>query len=270
MRLVKPTHPLSELTMATTPITGAPVRRTLKIADPLLAGEDVAALQRALNARLKARRLSPLAVDGAYGPTTHAVALDVAWQLGIGLSIAAAQPLSPMKQKLIRSPRMRNPTQLKRARLRRGKLPPGAVARPLSTPVSATSEFTIVEPEGAPARDGRRFHAAKDWFAAGGSLVRSPVPGQVIHVAPSNVDVGQVFGGVVKIQAADGKVWVFRHVVPQLSVGQRVRAGQLVATVTHWRSGMSHTHIELWKSHNGGVQVFENMIDPMIYLRRFA
>lgn len=256
--------------MATITLAGAPVRRTLKITDPLLAGDDVLALQRSLNARLKARRLSPVDMDGVYGPDTHAAALDVAWQLGIGLSVSISRPLSPMTQKLIRNPRQRNETQLERARKRRGALPPGTVARPISTPAGRSSEFAVPDAEGAPANDGRRYHAAKDWFAPGGSAVKAPVAGRIIHVVRSNDVDGQVFGGVVKIQAADGKVWVFRHVAPQVADGQRVRAGQQVAKVTRWRSGPSHAHIELWKSHNGGVQDFENMIDPMIVLRRFA
>jgi hypothetical protein len=59
---------------------------------------------------------------------------------------------------------------------------------------------------------------------------------------------------------------VLRHVVPRVSVDQRVGAGQLVATVVPWRSGPPHVHIELWKSLSGGYR-FENMIDPVSVLR---
>ena len=77
---------------------------------------------------------------------------------------------------------------------------------------------------------------------------------------------GQVFGGTVKIENAAGRVWVMRHVQPRVDVGQRVDAGQLIATVVPWRSGPPHVHIELWKSLGGGYRL-ENMIDPVTVLR---
>jgi murein DD-endopeptidase MepM/ murein hydrolase activator NlpD len=71
-----------------------------------------------------------------------------------------------------------------------------------------------------------------------------------------------VFGGTVKIQRADGTVFVARHVDPRrISVGQRVRPGQVVAGVSPWTGGATHAHIELWKTLGGGYR-FENMIDP--------
>jgi hypothetical protein len=36
--------------------------------------------------------------------------------------------------------------------------------------------------------------------------------------------------------------------------------------VTAWRDGPSHAHIELWKTLAGGY-VFENMLDPLQFLR---
>jgi murein DD-endopeptidase MepM/ murein hydrolase activator NlpD len=255
-------------------ITIAPgsVHRTLKVDSPSLEGADVSELQKALNLRLKARGLGPIAVDGDYGPTTHQAALDVAWFLGIGPAAAASQPLTAFKQRLIRNPRQRNTTQLDRARKRKGKgkLPPGSVARPLPTRAGAGSEFSLVDAEGAPSSSGARFHAAKDWFAPAGTPVRAPVGGTVIVAVRSDDSSGQVFGGVTKIQAADGKVWVMRHSQPTVDVGDRVSAGQVVATVHEWLDGPEHIHFEVWKSRNGDAQVFENMIDPMTFFRRFA
>ena len=43
---------------------------------------------------------------------------------------------------------------------------------------------------------------------------------------------GQVFGGTVKIEEPNGRVWVFRHVVPKVRVGDAVVRGEPVATVT--------------------------------------
>jgi murein DD-endopeptidase MepM/ murein hydrolase activator NlpD len=246
------------------------VHRTLKVASPSIEGADVTALQQALNVRLHARGLGPLDVDGDYGPATHGAALDVAWFLGLGPAVSFERPLSPTKQKLIRNPKLRDATQLERARMRKHGQPPNGIVRPLPTRAGRNSEFAIPDKEGAPASFGRRFHAGKDWFAPGHSAVKAPVGGTIIEARPSLVDTGQVFGGTAKILAADGKVWVFRHVIPQVSVGERVRPGQLLAEVTPWRSGPSHTHIEVWKTANGGRQVFENMIDPMVFFRRFA
>jgi murein DD-endopeptidase MepM/ murein hydrolase activator NlpD len=243
------------------------VHRTLAVRNPLLGGADVIALQEALNARLRAMSLGSIDVDGDYGAVTHQTALDVAWYLGIGPRVSPSQALSPYKQRLIRNPGQRNETQLELARKRKQAQPPhAAVVRPLTTPAGRISEFAIVDAEGAPANNGKRFHAGKDWFAPGHSPVRAPVAGKIVEAKPSLADTGQVFGGTVKIQAADGKVWVFRHVVPSVSVGQRVASGQGIAKVTKWRGGPSHTHIEIWKTLAGGYD-FENMIDPMKYFR---
>jgi murein DD-endopeptidase MepM/ murein hydrolase activator NlpD len=253
-------------------LTGAPssVHRTLRLASPSLEGADVSELQKAVNLRLKARGLGPIAVDGDYGSTTHQAALDVSWLLGVGPGVAASQPLTAFKQRLIRNPNQRNTTQLDRARKRKGKLPPGSVARPLPTRAGAGSEFRLVDAEGAPSNNGTRFHAAKDWFAAAHTSVRSPVGGKVIVAVRSDDSSGQVFGGVTKIQAADGKVWVMRHSQPTVDVGDRVSAGQVVATVHEWLDGPEHIHFEVWKTRNGDVQDFENMIDPMTFFGRFA
>jgi murein DD-endopeptidase MepM/ murein hydrolase activator NlpD len=258
--------------MATTTTQDSRVQRTLKVTDPSIEGPDVTALQQALNTRLRARGRSPIDVDGDYGPMTHQAALDVAWFLGIGPAASFEQPLSPYKQKLIRNPKLRNAKQLERAGKRKHMQPPvpGGIVRPLTTRPGRNSEFAIPDTEGAPSNSGTRFHAGKDWFAPGHSPVKAPVSGKIVEAKPSLVDTGQVFGGTAKILAADGKVWVFRHVIPQVSVGQRVRAGQLVAKVTLWKSGPSHSHIEVWKTLNGGVQDFENMIDPMKFFGRFA
>jgi murein DD-endopeptidase MepM/ murein hydrolase activator NlpD len=123
--------------------------------------------------------------------------------------------------------------------------------------------FGFKDAQGAPSADGNRYHSAVDWFAPGGVPVKAPVEGEVIRVSPSKGDSGQVFGGVVEIQEPSGAVWVMRHVDPlmMLSVGRRVAPGEMVATVTRWRDGGPHLHLEIWRSRAGGYQ-HENMIDP--------
>ena len=143
------------------------------------------------------------------------------------------------------------------------------LVKPVDFKLTAGSSFAVPDTEGAPANNGTKFHAAKDWFAPAGTAVRSPVDGKIVEVRASVGNSGQIFGGVVKVQANDGKVWVFRHVDPgNVRVGQRVDAGDRIAKVTNWTGGSDHTHVELWKTFSGGYD-YENMIDPMKYLNKF-
>jgi murein DD-endopeptidase MepM/ murein hydrolase activator NlpD len=140
---------------------------------------------------------------------------------------------------------------------------PGKAGLPLGTPMGGRSEFGVVDAEGAPGAGGKRYHAGKDWFAPAGSNVTAPWGGKVVEVKQSRGNSGQVFGGTVKIQGADGRVFVARHVDPRkFKVGQSVKPGQAVATVSAWTGGSPHAHIEVWKSLRGGYR-YENMIDPV-------
>jgi murein DD-endopeptidase MepM/ murein hydrolase activator NlpD len=136
------------------------------------------------------------------------------------------------------------------------------VISPLKTKMPGGSEFMSVDAEGAPGPNGQHYHAAKDWFAPAGTAVAAPVNGKIVEVRASRGRSGQIFGGVVKVQAADGRVYVFRHIDPKkVRPGMRVKAGQLIGTVTAWTDGSPHTHIEIWKTLAGGYNV-SNMIDP--------
>lgn len=158
---------------------------------------------------------------------------------------------------------------LERAAKRASRPERPSFVKPVPHELTDLSEFAVADAEGAPAADGQRYHAGKDWFAPGGTAVRSPIDGKVVEVTPSSGSSGQIFGGTVKIEGENGRVWAFRHVDPKdLDVGQRVKAGDRVASITEWQDGPSHAHIELWKSLEGGY-TFENMIDPMTKLKRF-
>jgi murein DD-endopeptidase MepM/ murein hydrolase activator NlpD len=138
----------------------------------------------------------------------------------------------------------------------------GKFVSPLSTRMSSGSEFAVSDAEGAPSANGGRYHAGKDWFAPARAAVRSPWAGRVVEVRASRGNSGQVFGGTVKIQRADGVVFVARHVDPRrVRVGQRIGRGQVVAGVSPWTGGSPHAHIEVWRTLGGGYR-FENMIDP--------
>lgn len=121
--------------------------------------------------------------------------------------------------------------------------------------------FNLRDAQGAPSLDGNRYHSAVDIFAPGGSPVVSPVAGRVYQVDASRGWTGQVFGGVVRILEPSGVLWVLRHVEPCVSVGQEAIAGEAVASVTPWRDGGPHLHLEIWRTPTGGYR-HENMIDP--------
>ena len=144
-------------------------------------------------------------------------------------------------------------------------LPNGIVA-PLGGAIPTKSEFNVQDPEGSPGKGGR-YHSALDWFNPAGSPVYSPWGGRVVEVTPSRGNSGQVFGGVVKIQAPNGLVFVTRHVDPRnIEVGQTVNAGTVLAGVTDWKGGSDHAHIEIWRSLKGGYN-HGNMIDPVTVFR---
>jgi murein DD-endopeptidase MepM/ murein hydrolase activator NlpD len=227
----------------------------------MLEGEDVEAVQRKL--RMRGR-----AVDGVYGPDTAGRVEDWKWRSGYpGTRISGILALIGQAWLFEELP---FPADFeRRARQREGRPYPEkkGIVRPLSSDSGSWSEFRVPDAEGARANDGSRYHGAKDWFAPAGSPVRAPAGGKIDEVERSDDVTGQVFGGEVKIRTGDGKVWVFRHVAPRprVTLGRRVKAGEVVASVSRWRDGPPHAHIELWKTLDGGYD-FENMIDPMKFL----
>lgn len=238
--------------------------RPLKVLPVFMNGPDVKALQIAVNRTLRSLSLGSIDEDNKYGTETQTGAFEAAYYLGVS-NKREGKVLSVYIQRRIRHPELRNQTQIARAEKRQKLLGENRVVAPLATPPGAHSEFALQDAEGAPADNGRRYHAAKDWFAPGGSRVGAPVTGVIVEAKPSVGNTGQVFGGVVKIEAAsDKKVWVFRHVEPEVRLHEVVTAGERIAKVTKWRDGPSHAHIEIWKKFALGYD-YENMIDPMRY-----
>ena len=237
------------------------MRRQLSLKEPNLEGDDVAEVQRALG-------LTGDAVDGVFGPQTALAVMEWKWRVGFPLNRINSTLGLPGLGLLFGE--LSFPSDFRaRAREREGQpfLPRNdGVVLPLPPPVPRFSEFALVEPEGAPDSAGVRHHAGLDWFAPPATVVRAPVPGRIIEARPSVGTSGQVFGGTAKIEAADRKVWIFRHVVPIVEVGDRVAAGQPIATVSPWDDGPEHAHIEMRKTNEGG-HVFENMLDPLPFFR---
>jgi hypothetical protein len=121
--------------------------------------------------------------------------------------------------------------------------------------------FRFRDGEGVPSAGGARFHGGVDWFAPGNTPIRAPGAGRIVRSEPSGDRDGQVFGGVLAIEQADGITWTMRHVDPKAAKGSRVEAGDVVAAVTDWNDGPDHLHLEVWRTFGGGYR-FENMIDP--------
>jgi len=251
---------------APTAVVAAAIKahRPLKVLPVFMHGPDVKALQVAVNATLKKLHLGQIDPDKDFGTLTRDAAFEAAYYLGVS-NKREGKILSVYVQRHIRHPELRNEIQLERAKKRQKLLGDNHVVAPLSTPPNSSSEFALQDAEGAPSDNGHKYHAAKDWFAPGGSRVGAPVAGVIVEAKPSKGNTGQVFGGVVKIEAAsDKKVWVFRHVDPKIKLHEPVTPGERIATVTKWRDGPSHSHIEIWKTLSGGYD-YENMIDPMRY-----
>jgi murein DD-endopeptidase MepM/ murein hydrolase activator NlpD len=123
--------------------------------------------------------------------------------------------------------------------------------------------FTLHDPQGMYPRPPG-YHGAWDWFASGGTPVKAARTGKVTEVKPSLNNTGQVFGGVVKVTEDNGHTWVYRHVVPNVKLGQVVNAGQQIASVVNWIGGPSHLHMEIWETLAGGYNL-NNAIDPSSY-----
>lgn len=235
--------------------------RQLALKKPPLRGDDVKNVQRKLG-------LKGASVDGCYGADTAARVMDWKWKNGYrenringtlglaGLGLLFGEIKFPADFRQRASTRKGKPFL---ARVR-------GIVLPLPPPVPQFSEFLIPDPEGAPDATGKRFHAGLDWFAPTGTLVRAPVAGRIIEARPSKDTTGQIFGGTAKIEAGDRKVWIFRHVVPSVTVGERVSAGRPVAAVSRWDDGPEHAHIEIRKTNEGGHRI-PNMLDPLKFFR---
>ncbi|MBF6331436.1 M23 family metallopeptidase [Nocardia transvalensis] len=101
------------------------------------------------------------------------------------------------------------------------------------------------------------LHAGVDFGEALGTPIASVTDGVVIEAGPASG-----FGLWVRVRQDDGTIGVYGHVNDILvSVGQQVRAGDIIATVGN--RGFStgpHLHYEVWTSDTG------DKIDPLPWL----
>lgn len=105
------------------------VRRGLRLVTPLPRGEDVRALQGAVNAELAHRELEwrRIAVDGEFGPRTVNACAFLGWVLGFSgrrlAPIRASEArLGETAQRLLRDPSSRSAAERARERLRRRRV----------------------------------------------------------------------------------------------------------------------------------------------------
>ncbi len=88
------------------------------------------------------------------------------------------------------------------------------------------------------------MHSGLDFADPIGTPIRSVASGTVIEAGPASG-----FGQWVRVQHDDGTIGVYGHVNDILSsVGQRVNAGDVIATVGNlgWSTG-PHLHLEIWQ-----------------------
>ncbi len=108
------------------------VHRVLVVVDPPMQGRDVANLQRAISARLKARGIDvPVASHGKFTEATALAAIEAQYFLGLRqdtylrTDAKGHRILTEGAQRIIREPDTRTPDQLQRAKDRRGQLERG-------------------------------------------------------------------------------------------------------------------------------------------------
>jgi murein DD-endopeptidase MepM/ murein hydrolase activator NlpD len=122
--------------------------------------------------------------------------------------------------------------------------------------------FAFRDAQGMPGGPGgARVHGGIDMFADGGDPVAAPVTGRIVRSEGGGGVVGQVFGGVVAVEAPEGHAVLMRHVNPTVPLGAAVNAGETIATVTPWQSGWPHAHVEVYRFWPAGYD-FRNTIDP--------
>lgn len=124
------------------------------------------------------------------------------------------------------------------------------------------SSSTVVQPvsgvlTSAYGPRGSSHHNGIDIGASIGTPIYAAAPGVVISAGPASG-----FGLWVRVQHDDGAITVYGHVDTYIvSVGQRVAAGQQIATVgNRGQSTGPHLHFEVWDP--SGRQV-----DPQAWLR---
>ncbi|MBA8825864.1 murein DD-endopeptidase MepM/ murein hydrolase activator NlpD [Saccharopolyspora lacisalsi] len=148
-------------------------------------------------------------------------------------------------------------------------------AAPAPAPAPAAKAAPAPQAKAAPAPSGKLTqghltsgyhsrggsHAGIDIGAGTGTPIHAPTGGEVISSGPASG-----FGKWVRVQHDDGKVTVYGHInTSSVSVGQRVEAGQQIATVgSRGQSTGPHLHFEVRLAPGG------QEINPLSWLQQYG
>lgn len=146
---------------------------------------------------------------------------------------------------------------------------------PIQAGVSAPHSFNKGQMGGGyKAGRGNRQHAGVDFPLAGGQKAMTVVSGTVLYVGTANG-----YGGYVDVAGDNGYVYRYAHVSPYVRKGQRLGAGEAVATPNGSGVGGHHLHFEVWKGDEyfkrvdksgKGAWGISGTIDPVAHLRQLT
>jgi Peptidase family M23 len=122
---------------------------------------------------------------------------------------------------------------------------------------------------------GKRQHAGIDFPLSGGQKAMTVVSGTVQHVGTASG-----YGGFVDVLGDNGKVYRYAHISPYVRKGQRLSAGEAVATPNGSGVGGHHLHFEVWDSKRYfamidpktgiGAWGIDGTLDPVTHLRELT
>ena len=151
---------------------------------------------------------------------------------------------------------------------------PSTIANALNlgagNPNAPGNVYSAVLPQGNPVltspfgpRWGRQ-HGGIDIGVDRGSPVTSLVDGEVTYILPKFGE----YGGAVFVKGADGMETVYGHVDATVKVGQKVKKGETVATVTYYpgSDGSDQTHLHLERRPAGGGA--GSQVNPLAFVQQ--
>jgi murein DD-endopeptidase MepM/ murein hydrolase activator NlpD len=229
--------------------------RTFKLTSPQMAGDDVSAFQKALNARFEWWGIHVhIDEDGDYGPRTRHAAHQVA--MGLGLATAEYEHgITPEVRSLIRTPSRRTHDQLERAKGQRGYLAKlrkrhargrraGAAAAgspSASYPLSRRASLIGTPHAGTHTLGNWQSDNAVDLGVPNGTKMIALDDGVVVKVRHHPMNVGRFAGDQITIRGDHGNSYFYAHGASSVQAGQRVRRGQSIGT-TGSANGVPHLH----------------------------
>jgi murein DD-endopeptidase MepM/ murein hydrolase activator NlpD len=232
--------------------------RTLKLTKPQMAGDDVRAFQKALNARFDAWGIHiHVDEDGDYGQQTRHAAHQVA--MGLGLRTADYEHgITPEVRSLIRTPSRRTHDQLERAKGQRGYLAklrkrhardghvgaPAAGSPSASYPLSRRGRLIGTPHAGTHTLGNWQSDNAVDLGVANGTKMIALDDGVVVKVRHHPMNVGRFAGDQITVRGDHGNSYFYAHGASSVKPGERVRRGQSVGT-TGSANGVPHLHFSV-------------------------